>query len=147
MVREEVAALYPLALEKTVNLEFFYDKDEIEWRGIPQLMPLLVRNLIDNSIKYAPDGGQVRVSLKSVDEAGDASQKISLQIEDNGPGIPESEREAVFERFYRLNSTASGSGLGLAIVGRVAELLGAKIKLATSPEWGGLLVRVDFPLL
>ena len=67
-------------------------------------------------------------------------------MEDSGPGIPEAERERVFDRFYRVpGSEAEGSGLGLAIVKTVAERLGAEVRLARSEALGGLRAEVRFP--
>ena len=75
-----------------------------------------------------------------------AGSAAALTVSDSGPGIPEGERRAVFERFYRMvGSKAEGSGLGLSIVQRIAELHKAKIDLANRAE-GGLIVTVRFPL-
>ncbi|MOA29957.1 Osmolarity sensor protein EnvZ [compost metagenome] len=71
------------------------------------------------------------------------AQPARLEIEDDGPGIPEEEREKVFERFYRRRQ--EGTGLGLAIVGEICSAHRAKIELAQG-EMGGLLVRVSFPV-
>lgn len=102
---------------------------------------LLMRNLIDNALRYTPAGGRVRVSLTpEPDGAG------LLSVEDSGPGIPASARLRVFERFHReLGSERDGSGLGLSIVRSVAEAMGARIELDDSEGLGGLRVRVWLP--
>jgi two-component system OmpR family sensor kinase len=83
----------------------------------------------------------VRVSLQQQQDT------LELCVEDSGPGVPESEREKIFERFYRMpNATVAGSGLGLAIVRRIAELLNATIEADRSDTLGGLSVRVRFAL-
>ncbi|SOC82505.1 two-component system, OmpR family, sensor histidine kinase TctE [Ensifer adhaerens] len=99
----------------------------------------MVVNLVDNALRYTPTGGEVTVRVAHLD--GD----VVLTVDDNGPGIPEEEREHVFERFYRIMGTqAEGSGLGLAIVREVVEGAGGTVMLATSNA-GGLSVRVRLP--
>jgi signal transduction histidine kinase len=98
-----------------------------------------VRNLADNAARYSPSGSRVEVRVRS--EAG----ATVLDVDDSGPGIPESEHERVFDRFYRrAEAGESGSGLGLAIVRSVARAHGASVALGTS-ALGGLHVTVRFP--
>lgn len=100
----------------------------------------LVANLLDNAIKYSPDGGTVEIS------AAQSDQVTRLRIQDSGKGIPLSERERVFDRFYRVpGSDVAGSGLGLAIVRTIAERMGAVVELGDSQS-GGLSVEVSFPV-
>jgi two-component system sensor histidine kinase QseC len=100
----------------------------------------LVRNLLDNAVRYAPAGGQVCVQLAVAD--GEAR----LVVEDNGPGIAPEARERVFERFHReLGSGVEGSGLGLSIVAEVLASHGGDIVLDTSPALGGLRASVTLP--
>lgn len=107
----------------------------------PTSIELLFRNLLDNALRYTPDGGEVVIGLEELPDQG-----ALLTIEDSGPGIPESARGRVFERFHReLGSGRDGSGLGLSIVQRVVEVLAARIELDDSPELGGLRVRVWLP--
>lgn len=96
-------------------------------------------NLIDNALHYTPRGGRVTVTVSS-------TEKVAIfSVEDSGPGIPEAEREQVFERFYRMPSTeGDGSGLGLAIVREVAEGAGGRVFLGQSAD-AGLLVTVELP--
>lgn len=103
----------------------------------------LVRNLVDNAIRYTPVGGRVDLSVSR--EQGGAL----LQIKDSGPGIAVEERERVFDPFYRsLGSQAVGSGLGLSIVKAIAERTGARIRLAycDEAEQHGLCVSLWWPL-
>lgn len=97
-------------------------------------------NLLDNAAKWSPPGGVVRVSLRA------AQRRAVLIIDDSGPGIPQEERERVFERFYRASESRSmpGSGLGLAIAGQVLERHGAAISIEDSDD-GGTRIRVLFP--
>ena len=102
----------------------------------------IVRNLVGNALRYTPAGGRVDLSVASVDG------ETVLVIEDNGPGIPEAERERVFDPFYRvLGSEEIGSGLGLSIVQTISARLGAKVGLAFADEQSqsGLRVMVTFP--
>lgn len=119
---------------------------------------ILVRNLVDNALRYTPAGGRVDVRVRyemmpapprvaSADgtpAAAPPQRMAVLEVDDSGPGIPPEDRDRVFDRFYRReNAPAGGSGLGLAIVRSVAERCGAKIELDTAPL-GGLRVRVAF---
>ena len=100
---------------------------------------MLLRNLIDNAIRYAGPKAQVRIAV--ADEAGQAS----LTVDDRGPGIPSAERERVFARFYRRDGQAvTGSGLGLAIVRAIADRHGARLALTDAPG-GGLRVQLTLP--
>jgi len=97
---------------------------------------LLLRNLIDNAIRYTPIGGRVSVGIDTIDG-------IALEVRDSGPGIPEAERNQVQQRFYRIAGTGEeGSGLGLSIVRRIAELHGARLVLSDNNSSGGLLAKV-----
>jgi two-component system OmpR family sensor kinase len=102
---------------------------------------ILLRNLVDNAIKYTPSGGTVDVSVEA--RAGE----VVVTVEDSGPGIPAAERERVFDRFYRVpGSDAAGSGLGLAIIKSIAERHGARLTLGESARLKGLEARVTFPV-
>ena len=101
----------------------------------------MLRNLIDNAIRYSPAGGSVRVRAST--EGGAAT----LTVSDQGPGIPAEERDKVGQRFYRILGTEEfGSGLGLSIVKRIAELHGANLSLGDAAQGRGLQVAVRFRL-
>ena len=107
--------------------------------GARDLYDILVSNLVNNAIKYTPEGGTIEVRVERV---GD---EILLKVADSGPGIPVEDRERVFERFYRRDrGQVPGSGLGLSIVKRIADIQSARIELGES-ELGGLLVTVHLP--
>jgi two-component system OmpR family sensor kinase len=114
--------------------------DDGEIAGQAETLRILVRNLVDNAIKYTPPGGIVDLEVHR------CAGRLVLTVDDNGPGIPEQDRERVLDRFYRVAGTeTTGSGLGLAIVKSIAELHGATLSLAPSQRLGGLRVEVGFP--
>lgn len=114
--------------------------DQVTVLGQDEALRILLRNLIDNAIKYTPVGGTVNLALCNIDG------QIQLSIDDSGPGIAEENRQRVLDRFYRIAGTQSGgSGLGLAIVKTIADLHHATLKLDGSTSLGGLRVEVTFP--
>jgi two-component system sensor histidine kinase TctE len=124
------------ARAKQINLAFEGAESGLRVRGNELLLRELVTNLMDNAIRYSHDGGSVTVRVR--DEHGD----IVFSVEDDGPGIPEAERERVFDRFYRiLGARGEGSGLGLSIAREICRSHDATIALFT-PEGGGLRVEV-----
>jgi signal transduction histidine kinase len=138
-VRDAMADCHALALERRMDLGLDAPA-QVEVRGDREGLRILVRNLVDNALRYSPAGGSVQVSC------GGTAQGALLQVVDSGPGIPAAERARVFDRFYRINSTQqSGTGLGLAIVRAIARKIGAQVLLSESPG-GGLTVRVQFLL-
>jgi two-component system OmpR family sensor kinase len=137
LARRTVGDLVGVAQNKGVDLGLQH-ADEVSVDGQGDALVILMRNLVDNAIKYTPPGGTVDVSVVGA----------SLVVEDSGPGIPEEERERVFDRFYRIaGSEASGSGLGLAIIKAIAERHGATLTLEKSERLGGLKAVVTFPKL
>jgi two-component system sensor histidine kinase QseC len=104
------------------------------------LLRLMVNNLIDNAIKYTPDGGKIEVIIEA------EAQSWRLSIADSGPGIAAQHREAVFQRFYRVDTPqVEGSGLGLAIVSDITARLSARIALNVPASGKGLRVDVVMP--
>ncbi len=137
VARQVLADAHPLArsLDRVLVLEA---PGPVAVVGEPAALAALVRNLVDNALRYAP-AGAVRVEVRA--EGGGAL----LQVDDAGAGIPQAERERVFDRFYRRSSaTGDGTGLGLAIVRGVAQRHHATVSLASAPA-GGLRVSVRFP--
>lgn len=108
--------------------------------GQPDWLRVLIRNLVDNAVRYTPPGGKIMVSITP------SAEGIELRVDDNGPGIPATQRDAVLRRFHRLEPGGQpGSGLGLAIVARIAELHRATLRLEDAPPQG-LSIRLNFPL-
>lgn len=138
LIQERMAELAPLAAESRIELEF-YSHDEVWITGVRERLMSLIDNLIENAVKYSPEGGRVEVEVRSLEKS------IQLRISDAGPGIMVELRERVFDRFFRdPNQIQSGSGLGLAIVKAVAQQHNSSVVLSTSAE-GGLMVIVDIP--
>jgi two-component system sensor histidine kinase QseC len=114
--------------------------DEILVRGDHDKLVSLVRNLLDNAMRYAPAGSTVQVTLR-----GD-KQAVTLAIEDRGRGIPRELRARVFESYYRIpGSPGDGSGLGLAIVREIAAQHGASVRIDDGGDATGTRVTVSFP--
>ncbi len=126
------------ALARQIDLGF--EAAPARVNGSDWMLRELLANLLDNAIKYTPAGGHVTARC-GTDETGAAW----LEVEDDGPGIPEEERQRVFERFYRLgDSGVEGTGLGLAIVREVAERHDAVINLGAGAERHGTRIRITF---
>jgi len=139
LLRSAVADMAPAAQQRGIDIGLTR-ADAGPVSGHAEALRILVRNLLENAVKYTPAGGRVDVALRA--ESG----TWVLCVEDSGPGVPEAERERVLDRFVRLpDAPASGSGLGLAIVKSVADLHGATLRLDASPSLGGLRVQVVFP--
>jgi two-component system sensor histidine kinase QseC len=140
LAAEIIAYLVPIALEKSIEIELASPPSSTIVMGNDITLGILIRNIVDNAIRYTPTGGEVKVQLVRKNE------HIILRVTDSGPGIAAEFRERVFERFFRiLGATAPGSGLGLAIVAQIADLHGAKINLGAGANGVGLLFEVIFP--
>lgn len=116
----------------------------VQVSGNPRLLGILVRNLLDNAIKYTPEAGTIDIVVRSTGSTAE------LSIADSGPGIPPELRQRALQRFYRLprqqaDSSVSGSGLGLALVEMIARAHCARLNLGSGPA-GGLEVKVQLPL-
>ena len=135
-VRQVVAEAAGRAAARRVDLGMSVNQ-EAQVHGQPEALAILARNLVDNAVKYTPEGGRVDVSVLQGPDA------VRLVVEDSGPGIPEADRARVLDRFYRVpGETAPGSGLGLAIVSAIAQWHSAELKLSSSEALGGLRVEV-----
>ena len=136
---QEITALQvPLALAKQQKLAFIYDENvSINYLGNSILLGILLRNLIDNALRYTPEGGSVEVMVKRQDNG------ILLAVYDTGCGVPEEDIPHLMQRFYRHEQSADtqGTGLGLSIVQRIAELHEAKINIYNR-DVGGLAVEI-----
>jgi len=139
LARDATTEWVPRALERNIDLGFDGPETGVTVEGEGFLLREMLNNLLDNAIRYTQPGGQVTVRV-----APDA-HRVVLSVEDTGPGVHPSERERVFERFYRVLGTgADGCGLGLAIVREIAQSHGADVSLSPGAH-GGSLVTVAFP--
>jgi two-component system, OmpR family, sensor histidine kinase TctE len=140
IVGRDVRGWVQRALGKNIDLGF--ELEDAWTLGEPLLLRELAGNLLDNALAYTQTGGSVTV--RTAVRNGESV----LEVEDNGPGIPESEREKVFERFYRIPATGGeGCGLGLSIVSEIAGRHNARVDLAEAPGGRGTLIRTFFPRL
>ncbi len=140
--RRVLEDLMPLAEAKHIDIGVEGTQDAEVWASELDMIAV-VKNLVDNAIRYTPEGGQVDLSVKV------SQGKAELHIQDNGPGIPLAERNRVFDPFYRtLGSEQIGSGLGLSIVQTIAHRIGAEIRLdfADEVQQAGLHVTVIVPM-
>ncbi|WP_392537424.1 ATP-binding protein [Legionella sp. 227] len=141
LTREILAMLAPAAVEKQIDLEFESDAENLIIYGNSTALGILIRNLVDNAIRYCNEHGRIIVRLAKL------KNEIMLEVSDNGPGIPSELQSRVFERFFRvLGNKSPGSGLGLAIVQQIAELHGGRLMLDTPKEGTGLIVRFFVPI-
>lgn len=140
VIQLAVADVLPQARYKHIDLGLSGDTptQRVLVSGQSEALRMMLRNLLDNAVKYTPDSGQVDVSLRL---EGD---QCVLSVEDSGPGIAREDRARVFDRFFRATEVAheTGSGLGLAIVKVIAVQHGAAVTLKQSARLGGLLVEV-----
>jgi len=131
--------LLPVAEKKQIDLGVDGDDCEIVTNELD--LQTLIKNLADNAVRYTPNGGRIDLRVLRQDDT------VILQVRDNGPGIPEAERERVFDAFYRVpGSDEIGSGLGLSIVRTIANRAGVSIELDYSDRASktGLCVSLRF---
>ena len=140
LARATTTEWVPRALARGIDLGFDGPDTPAHVNGDDFLLREMLGNLIDNAIRYTQRGGHVTVRLEPARDA------IDIAVEDNGPGIPESERNAVLERFHRVLGTGvEGCGLGLAIVREIVLRHGGQIRLRASPGEHGTLAQVVLP--
>ncbi len=139
LVRNAAADWMPQALAKAIDLGFELEPAPIY--GEPLLLGEMLANLVDNALRYTQAGGRITVRTARLRDAA------LLGVEDNGPGIPPSERKQVLKRFHRIaGSPGDGCGLGLAIVKEIAHSHDATLEIGAPPSGHGTLVQVRFPL-
>ena len=138
LARDAVGELAPYAMSKNIEIDLV-EGGAVQATGYAGLIAILLRNLIDNAIRYSPVGASVHVRVAAENDL------VTLTVTDQGPGIPADERDKVGQRFYRVLGTEEfGSGLGLSIVKRIAELHQASLSLGEGEHGKGLSVAVKF---
>jgi two-component system OmpR family sensor kinase len=141
LAAQVVAEAAPSAVSRHIDLGLG-EADTGQVKGHAEPLRILLANLVDNALKYTPAGGTVDVTVRR--HAG----QLVLAVEDSGPGIAETDRARVLDRFYRVpGSQATGSGLGLAIASAIAQLHGGTLTLDSSPRLGGLRIALQLPAL
>jgi two-component system sensor histidine kinase QseC len=134
-----VGELAPKALDKQQRIELAAEPD-CRVRGQGTLLAVLVRNLVDNAIRYSPPGASVHVAVTGL--GGTAR----LTVEDSGPGLADADLQRLGERFFRVvGSGQDGSGLGWSIVRRIAQVHRAQLSVGRSARLGGLAVAAVWP--
>ena len=137
LVRQELAELTPLALDRQQELELQTHGDDFNLLADAPSLATLLQNLVGNALQYTPDGGRICVCIEALPAT------LVLRVQDSGPGVAVELRDKLFERFYR-QGMGQGAGLGLSIVQRVVELHGGSIELRDGPL-SGLEVQVTLP--
>lgn len=137
ITEDKLAELTPQALEKFIEISLDFKESPLI-NGKEAMLTILVRNIIENAIRYTPKYGVVEVQVEPV------NGKVLFSVKDSGPGIPPEEQQKVFQRFYRAKGNIEeGTGLGLAMVQRILEIHDAEVALGNSP-YGGLQIDVKF---
>lgn len=140
IVRQSIAEITPMALKKNISIELICEDKKYLIKGNEVAIDILIRNLVDNAIKYINEGDNIRVIIQK------DRQHTILKIFDNGPGVEKKLEARIFERFYRVvGNKASGSGLGLSIVKQITAAHKAKIKIIPNKEnETGLKIAIIF---
>ena len=138
LAQRVVAELAPKAIGKNQTLEF-EGTEGCRIPGSETLLAVLVRNLVDNAVRYSPPAACIKVAV------GRHNGQVVLRVEDSGPGLHEADRQRLGERFFRVTgSLESGSGLGWSIVRRIAAVHKLAIQVENSTKSGGLAVRIIY---
>ncbi len=141
LTQEVIALQVPLALANHQTLAFIFDEHSPnQCLGNKVLLSVLLRNLVDNALRYTPEEGRIDIVLQQ------QASGVLLAVYDSGCGVPEHDIPQLMQRFYRhaQNADTQGTGLGLSIVQRIAELHEARIEIYNRQE-GGLAVEVTLP--
>ena len=145
LVRERVRLLDPLLIQKELKIELDGPAElldgTLKTAGDPDRLSQVLDNILNNAIRYAPDGSQITIKLKDLDGM------IECSVRDQGPGIPQEHLSFIFERFYRVDPsrdrTSGGTGLGLAIARALLEAQGGQISAASREgAWTSISIRL-----
>ena len=139
LARKVIAELAPFALARGVDIEL-RRSNAVGVEGHRDLLSALLRNLVDNAVRYSPQGSGVHIDVVASGEGA------AISVTDEGPGVPSDERTRLGQRFYRILGTGqSGSGLGLSIVRRIVEMHCAQLRFEEGDHGKGLRAIVEFP--
>jgi two-component system sensor histidine kinase BaeS len=144
LLKQVATAQSPRAKQREIKIDFDFESGLPEIEVDPDRIAQVLGNLMDNALRYTPNGGQITLS------AGRTSNGVQLRVQDNGPGIEAEELSHIFNRFYRADKSRQrddgGSGLGLAIAKSIVERHKGQIWAESKPGEGMTLV-VEFPLV
>ena len=139
LAADVIAQLVPSAMKRNTNVEITGSEDTFVYAD-PISLSIMIRNLVDNAIRYTGENGEVIIDIGKPDD-----HATVLSISDTGPGISQDLQNRVFDRFYRVTGNAStGCGLGLSIVKRIADLNGLRVELTNKEDGSGLVACVHF---
>ena len=135
-----MADLTPEALRRGQTLELLAP-EPLQVNGQGTLWQILLRNLIDNALRYSPDGAVVRIDARRLD-----SNHVQVIVQDSGAGLSAADMARLGERFFRvLGCSATGSGLGWSIIRHIASLQQVDVQVGKSADLGGLQVTLHYP--
>ncbi len=130
------------AAVKNIRLQFHSETDSLNMAYDPEKIQAIVSNLLSNAIKFTPEGGEVGVNIRTLNDGPQPC--CELRVRDTGIGIPADRLEQIFDRFYQVDSSATrageGSGIGLALVRELVKLMGGKISVESSPGAGSVFI-------
>lgn len=143
LLKKTVTLFTPQAAGKSISLSLRNEEPEIHLLADAQRIEQVIGNLIGNSLRYAPSGGEIIVQVKKVDSS------VEVKVGDSGPGVPEEELSLIFNRFWRSEKSrarvSGGAGLGLAISKQLIEAQGGSVYATNRPE-GGLEITITLPI-
>jgi len=135
-LRESVGRMKTISERRNIDIAYHENVNNVEINSDPHLIDQIMMNLLDNAIKYSPDGGQIEVELEELND------RIKVSVKDNGIGIPPQDIPRVFERFYRVDKARSrktgGTGLGLSIVKHALDKLNGQVTVESTEGRGSL---------
>ena len=141
LVRESIQQTLPSADLRNISISFDHSSSATHLRGDRWILRCALVNLLENAIDFSPPGSSVLVKTLSSDHS------VHIEVQDQGPGIPDYARDKVFDRFFSLrhpHTQRKGTGLGLTLVREAAELHGGSVSL-TCPDSGGTHIRLTIP--
>ncbi len=149
-IRETVYSFQDISEHKHIHLDFICEQDSLPAYFDPDKIERILFNLLSNAFKFTGQGGEIVVKLCTADNEDKTGKVLKLKISDTGVGIPESEREKIFQRFYQVDTSRTslnqGSGIGLSIAREFVQLHGGTIDLA-GKEPHGSVFTVMLPIL
>ncbi len=150
LVDEVVAECQPMAASAGVSLQIVGARQSLPFKGDAIALKQVITNLVDNAIKYNRPEGKIEISARAEASPGTEGPSTVLEVRDSGLGISATDRQHVFDRFYRVDKSRSraqgGSGLGLAIVKKIVEEHGGTVSVESTPGAGSTF-RVTLPPL